>query len=305
MAPKRATKVNTRSQQQMPDPTAPQPLRSLMHQLNYMTKVDSAAFGHTLYATMNGNDKPYFGTGVRGSDAVARECHLLGFHMNENLCYFKGTEEWLSSPNGLKNKDVFRISNCSVENQIKFSTCTLLAGALTWWNFHVMTVTHDVAYAMTCDSTDCGQVQPTFHQELAQSVCKDCSLRSQTKLKVPLQKDKLKTRGSLKTLPETIKINNNNKIRGRTQARPTLQAIVTGNHTLGLNLCVLSVITIMKVLVYLSAVTARGLAIWPRIVEADLQMLTTTTATTTIIIRREMVAMRAELKDILEETAQD
>ncbi|GJT12423.1 hypothetical protein Tco_0859465 [Tanacetum coccineum] len=27
---------------------------------------------------------------------------------------------------------VFRISNCSVENQIKFSTCTLLAGALTW-----------------------------------------------------------------------------------------------------------------------------------------------------------------------------
>ncbi|GJV99035.1 putative reverse transcriptase domain-containing protein [Tanacetum coccineum] len=44
---------------------------------------------------------------------------------------------------------VFRISNCSVENQIKFSTCTLLAGALTWWNSHVMTVTHDVAYSMT------------------------------------------------------------------------------------------------------------------------------------------------------------
>ncbi|GJZ78193.1 reverse transcriptase domain-containing protein [Tanacetum coccineum] len=42
-----------------------------------------------------------------------------------------------------------RISNCSVENQIKFSTCTLLAGALTWWNSHVRTVGHDVAYAMT------------------------------------------------------------------------------------------------------------------------------------------------------------
>ncbi|GJT79279.1 hypothetical protein Tco_1053621 [Tanacetum coccineum] len=27
---------------------------------------------------------------------------------------------------------VFRISHYSVENQIKFSTCTLLAGALTW-----------------------------------------------------------------------------------------------------------------------------------------------------------------------------
>ncbi|GKF13045.1 reverse transcriptase domain-containing protein [Tanacetum coccineum] len=44
---------------------------------------------------------------------------------------------------------VFRISNYFVENQIKFSTCTLLAGALTWWNSHVMTVSHDVAYVMT------------------------------------------------------------------------------------------------------------------------------------------------------------
>ncbi|GJV78781.1 hypothetical protein Tco_1514651 [Tanacetum coccineum] len=44
---------------------------------------------------------------------------------------------------------VFRISNCSVENQIKFSTCTLLGNALTWWNFQVRTVGNDVAYAMT------------------------------------------------------------------------------------------------------------------------------------------------------------
>ncbi|GKG20916.1 reverse transcriptase domain-containing protein, partial [Tanacetum coccineum] len=43
----------------------------------------------------------------------------------------------------------FRISNCSADNQIKFSTCTLLAGALTWWNSHVRTVGHDVAYVMT------------------------------------------------------------------------------------------------------------------------------------------------------------
>ncbi|GJU18176.1 putative reverse transcriptase domain-containing protein [Tanacetum coccineum] len=44
---------------------------------------------------------------------------------------------------------VFRISHCSVENQIKFSTCTLLAGALTWWNSHVRIVGHDAAYVMT------------------------------------------------------------------------------------------------------------------------------------------------------------
>nr|GEU47265.1 reverse transcriptase domain-containing protein [Tanacetum cinerariifolium] len=48
-----------------------------------------------------------------------------------------------------KMETVFRISNCSVENQIKFSTCTLIGSALTWWNSHVMTVGSDVAYAMT------------------------------------------------------------------------------------------------------------------------------------------------------------
>ncbi|GJY10892.1 hypothetical protein Tco_0379077 [Tanacetum coccineum] len=44
---------------------------------------------------------------------------------------------------------VFCISNCTVENQIKFATCTLLGSALTWWNSHVKTVGHDVAHAMT------------------------------------------------------------------------------------------------------------------------------------------------------------
>ncbi|GJZ82105.1 reverse transcriptase domain-containing protein [Tanacetum coccineum] len=34
-------------------------------------------------------------------------------------------------------------------NQIKFATCTLLGNALTWWNAHVRTVGHDVAYAVT------------------------------------------------------------------------------------------------------------------------------------------------------------
>ncbi|GKD29784.1 hypothetical protein Tco_1240562 [Tanacetum coccineum] len=46
-------------------------------------------------------------------------------------------------------ENVFRIRNCYVENQIKFSTFTLLGSALTWWNSYVKTVGHDVAYAMT------------------------------------------------------------------------------------------------------------------------------------------------------------
>nr|GFA91499.1 hypothetical protein [Tanacetum cinerariifolium] len=39
-------------------------------------------------------------------------------------------------------------TNCAVENQVKFATCTLHSVALTWWNTHVKTVGHDAAYGM-------------------------------------------------------------------------------------------------------------------------------------------------------------
>ncbi|GJV35743.1 reverse transcriptase domain-containing protein [Tanacetum coccineum] len=97
----------------------------------------------------NGNESHNSGTGVRRTEQVARGCTYLDFMKCQSL-NFKGTEgvveliQWFK-----KMETVFSISNCSVENQIKFYTCTLLAGALTWWNSHVRTVGHDVAYAMT------------------------------------------------------------------------------------------------------------------------------------------------------------
>ncbi|GKA65066.1 putative reverse transcriptase domain-containing protein [Tanacetum coccineum] len=61
-----------------------------------------------------------------------------------------GTEGVIELTQWFKRMEtVFRISNCSMENQIKFATCTLLESALTWWNSHVKTVGHDVALAMT------------------------------------------------------------------------------------------------------------------------------------------------------------
>ncbi|GJZ59125.1 putative reverse transcriptase domain-containing protein [Tanacetum coccineum] len=47
-----------------------------------------------------------------------------------------------------KMESVFHISNCAVENQVKFATCTFLRNALTWWNSHMKTATQEVAYAM-------------------------------------------------------------------------------------------------------------------------------------------------------------
>ncbi|GJS60815.1 reverse transcriptase domain-containing protein [Tanacetum coccineum] len=46
-------------------------------------------------------------------------------------------------------ESVFHISGYAIDNQVKFTTCTLLGVALTWWNGHVRTLGHDAAYAMT------------------------------------------------------------------------------------------------------------------------------------------------------------
>ncbi|GJQ98438.1 putative reverse transcriptase domain-containing protein [Tanacetum coccineum] len=71
---------------------------------------------------MNGDDSHNSGTGTEG---VA------------------GLSQWFE-----RMESVFYISNCTVKNQVKFSTCTLYSVALTWWNTHVKTIGHDAAYEM-------------------------------------------------------------------------------------------------------------------------------------------------------------
>ncbi|GJW33476.1 hypothetical protein Tco_0053508, partial [Tanacetum coccineum] len=97
----------------------------------------------------NGKYNHDLGTGVRRQAHLARECTYPDFMKCKPL-YFKGTEGVIELTQWFERMEtVFRVSNCSVENQIKFSTCTLLGCALTWWNSHVKTVGHDVAYAIT------------------------------------------------------------------------------------------------------------------------------------------------------------
>ncbi|GJU19299.1 putative reverse transcriptase domain-containing protein [Tanacetum coccineum] len=74
-------------------------------------------------ANTNIVDSHNSGTGVRRNKRATRECTYPDFMKCQTL-NFK-------------------------ENQIKFSTCTLLGNALTWWNSHVRTVGNDVAYPMT------------------------------------------------------------------------------------------------------------------------------------------------------------
>ncbi|GJS50996.1 reverse transcriptase domain-containing protein [Tanacetum coccineum] len=99
--------------------------------------------------TQNGDDSHTSGTGVRRNERAVRECTYQDFMKCQPL-FFRGTEGVVDLTQWFERMEtVFRISNCTVENQVKFATCTLMGIALTWWNSHVRTVTNDVAYAMT------------------------------------------------------------------------------------------------------------------------------------------------------------
>ncbi|GKG00392.1 hypothetical protein Tco_0302082 [Tanacetum coccineum] len=75
---------------------------------------------------INGNDSHNSGTGVRRNERATRECTYPDFMKCQPL-NFKGKEGVVKLNQWFKKMEtVFSISNCSVENQIKFSTCTLL-----------------------------------------------------------------------------------------------------------------------------------------------------------------------------------
>ncbi|GKE88309.1 hypothetical protein Tco_1565784, partial [Tanacetum coccineum] len=94
----------------------------------------------------HGDGSPNSGIGNRGTTRTLREYTYKDF-LNCHPLNFKGTEgvvvlaQWVK-----KMESVFHISNCAVENQVKFATCTFVRNALTWWNSHMKAITQDVAY---------------------------------------------------------------------------------------------------------------------------------------------------------------
>ncbi|GJT53074.1 putative reverse transcriptase domain-containing protein [Tanacetum coccineum] len=224
-------------------------------------------------ANTNGVDSHNSGTGVRRNERATRECTYPDFMKCQPL-NFKGTEgvveltQWVE-----KMETVFRISNCSVENQIKFSTCTLLGNALTWWNSHVRTVGNDIAYAMTWTE---------LKKKMTDKYCPRTEIK---KLEVELwdlkvkESDKIERyvgglpdmiHGSVvaskpKTMQEAIEIATElmDKKICRTLAGPTLQDLVRRNLTEDLNLYVLNATITTMVHVLPNATSATELAIWP------------------------------------------
>ncbi|GJS43211.1 putative reverse transcriptase domain-containing protein [Tanacetum coccineum] len=144
MAPKRTTRST-------PDATATTTTFVTNKQLKVLIDqgVANALAAHDADRSRNGKNSHDSGTGVRRQAPPARECTYPDFMKCKPL-YFKGTEGVIELTQWFKRMEtMFHISNCSVVNQIKFATCTLLRSALTWWNSHVTTIGHDVAHAMT------------------------------------------------------------------------------------------------------------------------------------------------------------
>ncbi|GKD37689.1 putative reverse transcriptase domain-containing protein [Tanacetum coccineum] len=120
------------------------------------------------------------GGGIRRHVQPARVCTYPDFIKCQPL-NFKGTKgvvglsQWIE-----KMESVFYISSCVVENQVKFVACTLLGAALTWWNGHVRTLGHDVAYALTWG---------TFKKKLTDKYCPNGEIK---KLEIELWNLKVK-----------------------------------------------------------------------------------------------------------------
>ncbi|GKA99475.1 reverse transcriptase domain-containing protein [Tanacetum coccineum] len=102
-------------------------------------------------------------------ERTTRECTYADFLKCQPL-NFKGTEgvaglsQWFE-----RMESVFHISNCAVENQVKFATCTLYSVALTWWNTHVKTVGHDAAYESDKIEKYVGGLPETIYESVVAS----------------------------------------------------------------------------------------------------------------------------------------
>ncbi|GJU48453.1 reverse transcriptase domain-containing protein [Tanacetum coccineum] len=125
MAPKRATRSNI-----APETTNTTSVTNAQLQAMINQGVTAALAARD--ANTNGVDSHNSGTGARRNERATRECTYPDFMKCQPL-NFKGTEGVVKLTQWIKKMEtVFRISNCSVENQIKFSTRTLLGNALTW-----------------------------------------------------------------------------------------------------------------------------------------------------------------------------
>ncbi|GKD15431.1 reverse transcriptase domain-containing protein [Tanacetum coccineum] len=96
--------------------------------------------------SQNGNDSEN-GNGGNGNGNHGDGGNNKNGNPNENG---RGTEGVVGLTRWFEKMEImFHISNCPEVYQVKYSTCTLLDRALTWWNSHKRTVGVDASFAVT------------------------------------------------------------------------------------------------------------------------------------------------------------
>ncbi|GJW50114.1 reverse transcriptase domain-containing protein [Tanacetum coccineum] len=135
MAPVTRRGPNTSPNNTNPNNTTPESVQAMIDQalLRNSTNGDGS---HSLHGDNRRNVQ------------TARPCFYADFMKCQPL-NFKGNEGVVSLTQWIeKIESVFNISGCAIENQVKFTTCTLLGVALTWWNSQMRTLGPE-AYSMT------------------------------------------------------------------------------------------------------------------------------------------------------------
>nr|GEZ95362.1 putative reverse transcriptase domain-containing protein [Tanacetum cinerariifolium] len=133
----------------------------------------------------NGDDSHNYGTGVRRIERATHECTYIDFLKCQPLP-FKGTKGVASLSQWFERMEsVFHISNCAVENQVKFATCTLHFVALTWWNTHVKTVGHEAAYGMPWKTL----MKMMTEKYCQKPICYECGVQGHFKRECPKLKN--------------------------------------------------------------------------------------------------------------------
>nr|GEY28559.1 hypothetical protein [Tanacetum cinerariifolium] len=114
----------------------------------------------------NGEDDRNSNSGGKGNSNVGRNGNSIG---GQNGNDTKGGNGNYGNNNGNGNRNgmngggggfgpvakfgkiesVYLVSKCPMESQLKFATCTLLYGALTWWNSYMRTIGINEVYVMS------------------------------------------------------------------------------------------------------------------------------------------------------------
>ncbi|GJW65689.1 putative reverse transcriptase domain-containing protein [Tanacetum coccineum] len=122
--------------------------QQLIQTLTVMQSLQGQKWNQTSHKVNNGHNKPspnsiHHHKRVTDANFLQWIDQEFTYRFGSTCCKRNGDDSHTREAVAEESEGIVR------EMHVKFSTCTLLAGVLTWWNSHVMTASHDAAYTMT------------------------------------------------------------------------------------------------------------------------------------------------------------